>query len=619
MNDVNRQTTKPGLRTFARDLEAVRQARGLVAKTANTTVSEMPKTAAVIEPGTIPTRPTAPSISATTPAPATKKTTTPLPSTEEGPIKITATSDRDASYEATIITDNKHKRFQLGPALADAVAGWFKEKTTSKSKKPTYTVPPVERRKGVVEQAATMTARGATQDHHEIVARLRAERSGGLPTVPPVPVTAKPVIEPRPTTPPPGPTFAVLETAEPVTKASTTLTTTPSPTPPKPVPEEPAGLPELIITEPTPAQRILPIIPEFPPEPMEPNVSVPFEEIKEATDEFYEGVYSSDADLEAAPEEYSEPEEVPPEEPDPIPVITPVSFPKITPAIPQNQSTQDEMRAPQESISVVTDGETPRRRLGNKDSLEARKAALTKEALNNPKPLKPTTPLVNWLPIGLVSLVVFATIGGVAYIFLGASPTIDTPEVVTTTTPGLPPIIPTTGLTGQTAIPAVVLQSDTRFALYTALATAKDPSLTSQFITPLKAETTTALNTREILDLINRQLVADFVAVVGDIRLGYQTGAPAIVMRVSDMTIARGGMFAWERTLGTDLSPWFQNGADTRTSVYTDISIADIDVRRLADSTGKTVLVYGMKNNTVIITSDEATFAELATLYIPQW
>ncbi|MCU0678761.1 MAG: hypothetical protein MUF19_04280, partial [Candidatus Pacebacteria bacterium] len=150
-------TTPPVLskvHTFAQDLERVRGSRGSTPAMKGPVVNSQATQAVT---------PTA----AANPTP-TVMASGGLPNT---PIKLTADTTRDASYPATIITDKKRRTINLTEEVSSAVGDWWNEKVKSLkgSKKPTYSVPSVERRKGVVHAATTHTGRVATSDHREIV------------------------------------------------------------------------------------------------------------------------------------------------------------------------------------------------------------------------------------------------------------------------------------------------------------------------------------------------------------------------------------------------------------------------------------------------------------------
>ncbi len=163
------------VRTFAQDIEAVRT--GKISKPP-VVVSHETNTPSVTP--TAPTATTKNTLSETTaeilkPAPTSSSTQKPAPT---APIKIATSATRDASYPATIITDKKRAKMNVTAEVSGALSSWWKEKVSGvkKSNKRSYSVPAAAMRKGVIETATSHTGRAATTDHHEIVARLKAEK-----------------------------------------------------------------------------------------------------------------------------------------------------------------------------------------------------------------------------------------------------------------------------------------------------------------------------------------------------------------------------------------------------------------------------------------------------------
>ncbi len=90
---------------------------------------------------------------------------------------------------ATVLTDKKYKRFSLFQLLSQGIFSWLqsiKENLTT-TKKPKYTIPEADRRKGVIQRATSQTGRTTTADHAEVLKRLRSARTTPIATVPPIP------------------------------------------------------------------------------------------------------------------------------------------------------------------------------------------------------------------------------------------------------------------------------------------------------------------------------------------------------------------------------------------------------------------------------------------------
>jgi hypothetical protein len=91
---------------------------------------------------------------------------------------------------------------------------------------------------------------------------------------------------------------------------------------------------------------------------------------------------------------------------------------------------------------------------------------------------------------------------------------------------------------------------------------------------------------------------------------------PVILLTVSEPDAAFAGMLAWEKTIATDLSPFFTLGSLTLSStppVFTDTSFNNIDTRALYDGDGMLILMYTLlERNVIAITNSTATMQEVA-------
>ena len=77
-------------------------------------------------------------------------------------------------YDATIITDTKHQRFNFFQSITQSLAGWFKTFTFSKKKaSPVYTVPETQRRRGVIQKATSKSGSIFTADSAELRLKIR--------------------------------------------------------------------------------------------------------------------------------------------------------------------------------------------------------------------------------------------------------------------------------------------------------------------------------------------------------------------------------------------------------------------------------------------------------------
>jgi hypothetical protein len=83
-----------------------------------------------------------------------------------------------------------------------------------------------------------------------------------------------------------------------------------------------------------------------------------------------------------------------------------------------------------------------------------------------------------------------------------------------------------------------------------------------------------------------------------------------IGVKVSDSRSALGAMLQWERSLLNETALYFNNIAETDGRFF-DGSLAGVDVRVFRSSSGSELLIYGIKNNVLIITKDSRSFSEL--------
>ncbi len=596
-------------------------------------VKETPKAA----PSPIPPKPIVKEETKNTPTPSPVSSTVKTAVTPNAPVKLTASQSRDSSYAATIITDSKHKRFRLTSEIVRSVSDWWQEqlKQYEERKKPKYTVPVVDRRKGVVEKATSTTGRVATHDHKEIVARIKAEKQNAatvsVATVAPVinEITES-VATPDPLHTiaiPSGELPAIFTPVDNQAKEVTTWTEEKELDTEIVVPLVSETIPEIPKTETVSADLIKPIIPVIPEIKDEKDVVDPFRNdivSSYGNNEFVSDWKEINTDPEVSPVTLVSEETIGPE-----PIVPPTNpapafvFPPIKPILPKETTFAVDTTPLREEIPISTQREDVEIPLSVPKPPAVTSAALAarKEALGSSATVTPTkSPFSLRLhPLVILSGVVLITGVSLAYIFLAASPTTDT-EIAET--PNNLPIIDneivttdTSGLVGDTS---VQLTTNNKLALFTTIVGAKNPNQPLTLVTPLAAEGNYPLMPREIINLINRRLVADFVSGIVDIDLGYYKDSPVMVMAMSDEKVARGGMFAWERTLSSDLSPWF--GAPIANQSFTDGQSNNIDIRILKDQTGETRIVYGIgKNNTLIITNSEEAFLNVSTTYLPQF
>src|SRR3989344_896900 len=94
-----------------------------------------------------------------------------VPATKPPPKKDpTIIMDNEDAAAATIITDTKHEKFKLIPAIIKSISDWYlAKKQDYKAKKiPKYTVPDTTRRKCIIQKATSKTGKFASSDFSSI-------------------------------------------------------------------------------------------------------------------------------------------------------------------------------------------------------------------------------------------------------------------------------------------------------------------------------------------------------------------------------------------------------------------------------------------------------------------
>jgi hypothetical protein len=149
------QITIPKIRTYAADLDEVRASKPAVLVDNTKSPVAISNVQAPLKTSTPNNAPGA-TVTAITSSVAVPQTLTKT-DTQSLATKISAKTLSDAStgkdvMPAVVITDTKHKRFNITTAIADSIVDWWGEKKdqAQKSKVPKYTVPHAELRKGVV-------------------------------------------------------------------------------------------------------------------------------------------------------------------------------------------------------------------------------------------------------------------------------------------------------------------------------------------------------------------------------------------------------------------------------------------------------------------------------------
>ena len=93
---------------------------------------------------------------------------------------------RDNSKPGVIITDTKHNRFRLFPAIFKSINQWFADLSLKRATRntPKYKIPETSRRKGIIQRATSKTGKFASADALSIHERIRLRKEKAIPKTP---------------------------------------------------------------------------------------------------------------------------------------------------------------------------------------------------------------------------------------------------------------------------------------------------------------------------------------------------------------------------------------------------------------------------------------------------
>ena len=131
----------------------------------------------------------------------------------------------------------------------------------------------------------------------------------------------------------------------------------------------------------------------------------------------------------------------------------------------------------------------------------------------------------------------------------------------------------------------------------------------------LVSQTEELLTPQVLLPLLSSELEQPFVNTISQIRFGYtKERQPFLLLQAADLATAKGGMLAWEQTLGEDFNSLYGITGVAFQSKFIDATLSGIDVRVLKTESGTERLLYGISGNLIFITTQSADFTELLTL-----
>jgi hypothetical protein len=227
-------------------------------------------------------------------------------------------------------------------------------------------------------------------------------------------------------------------------------------------------------------------------------------------------------------------------------------------------------------------------------------------------------PKTRYLKNGLRTIATFNT-NLTAIIFAGSVVTLVLVVLIVRTFLGI--ISPNTELANETNFTSILsekgspedlaLSSASTDALYSALASKPIPANGVQEFVLVNVDGV-ALQTQEVLSLLNFNTNQNLNQSVTSARFAYSFSKRAIILEVTDATTVFGALLNWEDSMAEDLANTFATGGLSGVT-FADKTIGQTDVRVLADD-GTPVLVYGFINkNVVVITQDLAAF----TAFLP--
>ncbi len=492
-------------------------------------------------------------------AAASKHTASTLTTPSHDVLVGDAAKDADT---ATIITDTKHKRFSLSRSLRDSLSSWVEDKKDiiTGKKKPKYSVPQADRRKGVIQKATSMTGRASTADHAQVLERLRSNKKNN-----PIPTSASTVSKTavKPSWENDRATEYKTVTAEVVTVSEIPVTTHKTVHNPSVV----TPPPELITTPHTHTHTTTESTAVAAPHSPEPTIVTP--------------------KVEPVPLTVAPPAEKPPKKIAPItPTIPTYQIPRVAPPtpIPPVIPTQTIETTPELPPTPPTKVVTP---------------VIPKKSL-------PLANLETWFAD--TNRIVLAG-GGliVSLVLVWGIINIGSPLEFFTSTEKTATVPPLFSMSTQENI---FLSSLSRTQILMTLSTPSSEEVSLIEYQLVSASSSETLTGSELFTNLEIKVPIAFTAGIVRATPGRYRNEPWLALQVVDKSTGLGGMLTWEKNLSRDLSPWFGEALDNTS--FRDGSIQGLDIRILTDTTGKERIVYGfIQPQILLIATSENTFLNL--------
>lgn len=464
-----------------------------------------------------------------------------------------------SGYSATIITDTRSSRFLFLPKIFSAISGWWaaRAKKRAAAQVPKYVIPETDRRKGVIQQATSQTAKVTTGDYEGLRQRLkeRVEVEATAPLVPAAPVEIADEAEVF-WTPHLEPIFPLLSAPQYTQSSVQNVNLTPKRR------SESVDVDLEAIQQPTAADTRweAPVKTFIPP----PVTRTP--------------------EIVPAPRA-----EVPSSVPVAAPVITAPEPDPVAPVLPP----------------IIN---TPVTRAEEVDEDAPLPAPKRPRPSTNPKqrPAPVATPRKFFFHTNTL------TISIVGVVLLGSLAVYITPHIISLTTRPAP--VPEAATSATLAAPVIKrdLPELRRDAIITALNINEEertiPAVEIVFRNSAGPSAT------DILATMDPSLPPSIVQNISNFSFGwYEKTEPFIVLTISDRTSVWGGMLQHENSLAKALSPLFTS-TDEKTN-FADRTVGGHDVRTAFGPDREETLTYGLiDDETLIITTTNKTFLSVETL-----
>src|SRR3989344_5806723 len=483
------------IRTYAKDLDAKRSHKGSAPQKSSVADAVKPEAKEPVRASdTLTTEVSKIVVPATKPAP--KKplavpTLKPIAPTKKDPTII---MDNEDAAAATIITDTKHEKFKLIPAIIKSISDWYlAKKQDYKAKKiPKYTVPDTTRRKGIIQKATSKTGKFASSDFSSIQERILERKASAA--------AAKALKDNQP---------------DRIWTANT----------------EPVSEPD-----------------------------------------------SMDDNRWSAPARAS---------------VSEINLPAVAVEDEIPESLPEVIETPPVKTEEVTMTETP------EPAVTPEKSVPTKTSRFDL--LKINTNTLTLFISGVV--IVLVALGAVGYFkfYKDSSIVSDTP-------------IPETLLV-DTKVNTLSLYTITADSITEAFNTLQNERGTTEgvFMYTSTIGSTEVVSPTQIISALPLILAPDLTQTIAAVRVGYVNQSPYLLLKIKDETAAHGGLLIWESTMYQDLTPLLSLAPEA-TDTFLDANISNTDVRVLKNINGSERLLYGIKNGTIIITTNSASYAQLTTL-----